>query len=124
MSQNGSTSSTEKGAGFGMGSRVKVVIEGPYGGPGSAIPSSFSSALVVVGGSGITFGTSTTEELIVAAETGSVRTKYVELVWVVQEHCESSIRLFIISLKTDHNMICSRYHASPSGFRDSPRPCG
>lgn len=85
MSQQHSGANAEKGEGFGVGARVKVVIEGPYGGPGSAIPTSFSSALVIVGGSGITFGTSTTEELIVAAETGSVRTKYVELVWVVQD---------------------------------------
>ncbi|CEL59888.1 Ferric reduction oxidase 8, mitochondrial OS=Arabidopsis thaliana GN=FRO8 PE=2 SV=1 [Rhizoctonia solani AG-1 IB] len=70
----------------GSGSRVKVIIEGPYGGPGSTIPSSFSSALVVVGGSGITFGTSTVEELVAAAENGCTRTKYVELVWVVQDH--------------------------------------
>lgn len=77
--------SADNGDGFGMGSRVKVVIEGPYGGPGSAIPSSFSSALVVAGGSGITFGTSSVEELIMAAENGTTRTKYVELVWVVQE---------------------------------------
>ncbi|KAH7338359.1 hypothetical protein B0J17DRAFT_662222 [Rhizoctonia solani] len=70
----------------GSGSSVKVIIEGPYGGPGSTIPSSFSSALIVVGGSGITFGTSTVEELVTAAEDGSTRTKYVELVWVVQDH--------------------------------------
>ncbi|CAE6461442.1 unnamed protein product [Rhizoctonia solani] len=77
------TSSAESS---GSGSRVKVVIEGPYGGPGSTIPSSFSSALVVVGGSGITFGTSTVEELVAAAENGCTRIKYVELVWVVQDH--------------------------------------
>ncbi|EUC57319.1 incomplete iron reductase, partial [Rhizoctonia solani AG-3 Rhs1AP] len=70
----------------GSGSRVKVVIEGPYGGPGSTIPSSFSSALIVVGGSGITFGTSSAEELVAAAENGCTQTKYVELVWVVQDH--------------------------------------
>ncbi|KDN43271.1 hypothetical protein RSAG8_06238, partial [Rhizoctonia solani AG-8 WAC10335] len=77
------TSSTESA---GSGSRVKVVIEGPYGGPGSTIPSSFSSALIVVGGSGITFGTSTVEELVAVAENGCTRTKYVELIWVVQDH--------------------------------------
>ncbi|CAE6467656.1 unnamed protein product [Rhizoctonia solani] len=76
-------SSTESA---GAGSRVQVVIEGPYGGPGSRIPSSFSSALIVVGGSGITFGTSTVEELVAGAENGRARTKYVELVWVVQDH--------------------------------------
>jgi len=78
------SSAPEKGSG--VGARVHVVIEGPYGGPGSAIPASFTSALVVCGGSGITFGTSTVEELVVGAETGSTRTRRVELVWVVQEH--------------------------------------
>ncbi|KAG8694759.1 hypothetical protein FRC08_008277 [Ceratobasidium sp. 394] len=82
MSQPSSASET----GSGMGARVHVVIEGPYGGPGSAIPSSFTSALIVCGGSGITFGTSTVEELVVGAETGSTRARRVELIWVVQEH--------------------------------------
>jgi ferric-chelate reductase len=94
LSQHHSTSATEKGDGFGVGSRVKVVIEGPYGGPGSAIPSSFSSAMIVVGGSGITFGTSSVEELVAAAENGTTRTKYVELVWVVQEQSEHAVQCF------------------------------
>ncbi|KAG8789513.1 hypothetical protein FRC12_013472 [Ceratobasidium sp. 428] len=83
MSQQSSQSSPDSS---GTGARVHVIIEGPYGGPGSAIPASFSSAMVVCGGSGITFGTSTVEEMVVGAENGSARTRRVELVWVVQEH--------------------------------------
>lgn len=44
--------------------KVKVHVEGPYGGPGHTIVPSFSSALIVVGGSGITYGLSTVQDLI------------------------------------------------------------
>lgn len=94
LSQRKANSSVEKGEGFGVGSRVRVVIEGPYGGPGSTIPSSFSSAMIAVGGSGISFGTSSVEDLISAAENGATRIKYAELVWVVQDQSEYSNRRF------------------------------
>ncbi|QRW07167.1 Ferric reductase like transmembrane component [Ceratobasidium sp. AG-Ba] len=87
MSLPSSAASEKAGApGVGAGARVHVVIEGPYGGPSSAIPTSFTSALVVCGGSGITFGTSSIEEMVVGAETGCSRVRRCELVWVVQEH--------------------------------------
>lgn len=84
MSQPPQSTSSEKGDG--VGARVHVVIEGPYGGPSSAIPTSFSSALIVCAGSGITFGTSSIEDMVVGAETGCSRVRRCELVWVVQEH--------------------------------------
>lgn len=75
----------EKG-GFGMGKNIKLVIEGPYGGPGPVVMASFTSAVIVTGGSGVTFATSSVEELIAQAEVGCARTRSVDLIWVVQEH--------------------------------------
>jgi len=51
--------------------------------------SSFTSALIVVGGSGITFALSCIEDLIMKAEEGASRTRVIQLVWVVQDPCES-----------------------------------
>lgn len=56
------------------------------GGTGPVILASFASAVIVVGGSGVTFATSAVEELIAQAEVGCARTRVIELVWVVQEH--------------------------------------
>lgn len=78
------TPSTEKG--LGIGRNVSVIIEGPYGGPGPCIFASFTSSVIVTGGSGVTFATSAVEELIVQAEQGNAKTRSVDLVWVVQEH--------------------------------------
>ncbi|QRV87155.1 Ferric reductase like transmembrane component [Ceratobasidium sp. AG-Ba] len=75
----------EKG-GYGAGKNVKVVVEGPYGGTGPVILASFHSAVIVTGGSGVTFATSSVEEMIVQAENGCARTRNIELIWVVQEH--------------------------------------
>ncbi|CUA72829.1 Ferric/cupric reductase transmembrane component 7 [Rhizoctonia solani] len=78
------TPSTEKG--IGIGRNLSVIIEGPYGGPGPCIFASFTSAVIVTGGSGVTFATSAVEELIVQAEQGNAKTRSIDLVWIVQEH--------------------------------------
>ncbi|CAE6443577.1 unnamed protein product [Rhizoctonia solani] len=76
--------STEKG--LGIGRNVSMIIEGPYGGPGPCIFASFTSTVIVTGGSGVTFATSAIEELIVQAEQGNAKTRSIDLVWIVQEH--------------------------------------
>ncbi|KAG5640475.1 hypothetical protein DXG03_008380 [Asterophora parasitica] len=77
-----------KGSGYTeseYGRRVKVIVEGPYGGPGHAIFASYSAAVFVVGGSGITFALSTIQELIQKDLKGQSRVKTITLVWVVQD---------------------------------------
>ncbi|KAF8066781.1 hypothetical protein FPV67DRAFT_1496412 [Lyophyllum atratum] len=69
----------------GYGRNIKVMIEGPYGGPGHAIFASYSAAIFVVGGSGITFALSTIQDLIRKDLKGRSRVKVIELVWVVQD---------------------------------------
>ncbi|KAI0954316.1 hypothetical protein AcV7_007581 [Taiwanofungus camphoratus] len=73
----------EYGEAGGVGRDVKVLIEGPYGGPGHSIPSSFSSAMVVAGGSGITYALSTMQELMKKDAQRSSCVKIVEFVWSV-----------------------------------------
>ena len=85
---------------------VRVLVEGPYGGlfvysgqnsmtdrciggPGFTNFSSFSGALFVVGGSGISFGLATTQELIQRAAQGTTNVKAVQLVWSVHHACTS-----------------------------------
>ncbi|KAI0073832.1 hypothetical protein K474DRAFT_1666113 [Panus rudis PR-1116 ss-1] len=64
---------------------VKVLIEGPYGGPGHTLFPSFSGALLVAGGSGITFALSHLHTLIAQDLSGHSRLKVIDLVWVVQD---------------------------------------
>ncbi|KAJ8503419.1 hypothetical protein ONZ45_g10874 [Pleurotus djamor] len=64
---------------------VMVTVEGPYGGPGHAIFASYSAAVFIVGGSGITFALSTIQELIQNDLGGASRVKAIELVWIVQD---------------------------------------
>mgnify|MGYP001201193653 CR=1 FL=1 len=75
---------------------VKVCVDGPYGGPSRMVFSSFSGAVIVVGGSGITFGLSVVEELLMKDLRGESRIKYLELIWVVPDpgtssFCESTL---------------------------------
>ena len=56
------------------------------GGPGSSMFASFSAAMFVVGGSGITFALSTVQELVQRDLEGSSRVKVIELIWCIQDH--------------------------------------
>ncbi|KAG8852232.1 hypothetical protein FRB96_008878 [Tulasnella sp. 330] len=80
----GYTVALEKG--FGSGATMRMLVEGPYGGPeGHAVISSFSSAFVLVGGSGITYGLACVGELIRDTEALQARTRLIHLVWIVQD---------------------------------------
>ncbi|KAL0579891.1 hypothetical protein V5O48_002138 [Marasmius crinis-equi] len=65
--------------------RVKMMIEGPYGGPGHRVFSSFSAAVFIAGGSGITFSLSAVQELVRQDLAGQSRIKLIHLVWTVQD---------------------------------------
>ncbi|KIP02275.1 hypothetical protein PHLGIDRAFT_96160 [Phlebiopsis gigantea 11061_1 CR5-6] len=64
---------------------VRLLIEGPYGGPNHTIYSSFSGALVVAGGSGITYALGVVQDLLQKDRDGRSRLKCIELVWSVQD---------------------------------------
>ncbi|KAG7086865.1 hypothetical protein E1B28_002786 [Marasmius oreades] len=65
--------------------KVKVWVEGPYGGTGHMMFASFSAAVFIVGGSGITFGLSMAQDLIRKDLEGHSRVKVIELIWCVQD---------------------------------------
>lgn len=64
--------------------RVRVWVEGPFGGS-RVVFNSFSAAVLVVGGSGITYGLSMMEDLLVKDRKNESRLRYLELVWLVQD---------------------------------------
>ncbi|PPR00684.1 hypothetical protein CVT24_000972 [Panaeolus cyanescens] len=63
------------------GKAVKVILEGPYGGPGHTIFTSFSTCVLVVGGSGITFGLSVLSDIVAKELACESALRHVELVW-------------------------------------------
>jgi len=63
---------------------VTVMVEGPYGGPGDTMLSSFSGVLLVVGGSGISYGLAAAEELFRKATEGTSNVTVLDLVWCVR----------------------------------------
>jgi len=65
--------------------KVSVMVQGPYGGLGNFMISSFSAAVFVCGGSGITLATSVMQELIQQDMDGQSRVKSIELIWTVQD---------------------------------------
>ncbi|KAH9915471.1 iron reductase [Epithele typhae] len=69
----------------GVGCQVQCVVEGPYGGPGHAIFASFSGALFVAGGSGITFALAAVRDLMKKDLEYRSRVRAIELVWTVQD---------------------------------------
>ncbi|KAG6376754.1 hypothetical protein JVT61DRAFT_1775 [Boletus reticuloceps] len=66
---------------------VSVMLEGPYGGAGHSVFASFSAAMFVVGGSGITFALSAIQDLIQRDREDSSRVKLIELIWCIQDPC-------------------------------------
>ncbi|KAG6837411.1 hypothetical protein H0H93_010029 [Arthromyces matolae] len=69
----------------GQGRSVKVMVEGPYGGPCHAIFSSYSAAVFIVGGSGISFALSSIQDLIREDLAGRSRVKTITLIWSIQD---------------------------------------
>jgi hypothetical protein len=91
---------------WGVGRNVRVTIEGPYGafcfvgslilrvlnvsiqgGPGFTMFNSFSAAVFVVGGSGITFALSAIQELIQQDSRGESRVRVISLSYSVLLQC-------------------------------------
>ncbi|WVQ70853.1 hypothetical protein IAR50_000378 [Cryptococcus sp. DSM 104548] len=68
---------------------VTVILEGPYGGLGNTMASSFSSVVVVSGGSAITHALALAHDLVLRAPTGAVRARTVDLIWMVRTEQEA-----------------------------------
>ncbi|WWC93364.1 hypothetical protein V866_000198 [Kwoniella sp. B9012] len=61
-----------------------IIVEGPYGGLGNTLAPSFSSVVLVAGGSGITQSLSLAQDLVRRAPTGVVRARTIDLIWMVR----------------------------------------
>ncbi|WRT68624.1 uncharacterized protein IL334_005602 [Kwoniella shivajii] len=61
-----------------------VILEGPYGGLGNTLLPSFSSVVLVAGGSGITQALGLAHDLVSRAPTGVVRARTIDLIWMVR----------------------------------------
>ncbi|KAJ8584438.1 hypothetical protein M405DRAFT_826813 [Rhizopogon salebrosus TDB-379] len=66
-----------------VGRYVSIVVEGPYGGVGHIMMSSYSGALFVVGGSGISFALSAVQDLVRAG--GDSHIRIIDIVWCIQD---------------------------------------
>lgn len=64
--------------------RATVMIEGPYGGLGHTLPTSFSSLILMAGGSGISHSLALAQDIIQRSPSGVVAARTVDLVWVVR----------------------------------------
>ncbi|KAJ7100632.1 hypothetical protein B0H15DRAFT_456421 [Mycena belliarum] len=69
----------------GIGRDVKLIVEGPYGGPGFVMFNSFSAAIFIAGGSGITFALGAIQELVRQDLRGESRVRVIELIWIIQD---------------------------------------
>jgi hypothetical protein len=76
-----SSGKAEKALSFNSGVPVRVVVEGPYGGVGHARLAGCTGALIVAGGSGLSFALGVLYEL--AAAPGRIR--HAQLVWTVTD---------------------------------------
>ncbi|THH32211.1 hypothetical protein EUX98_g1990 [Antrodiella citrinella] len=103
-------------------SKVRVHIEGPYGGPGNTMFSCFSGGLFFVGGSGITFALGAVREMLECAAERAARNadgdcgmRTIEIVWSVQ-HARSITPLL--------PLFTSLLQASGSAASNEDRPSG
>ncbi|EED79879.1 hypothetical iron reductase [Postia placenta Mad-698-R] len=67
------------------GRRVHVLVDGPYGGPGLAMINGFSAAMIVAGGSGVSYGLGTVGELLQKTADGHSAVRLIELAWSIQD---------------------------------------
>lgn len=81
----GSQSDNERGT---TGRDVRIIVEGPYGGLGNMVMSSFTSVLLIGGGSGVTFVLGQAEELVWDIINGRSSVRFVNVIWITQEQCE------------------------------------
>jgi ferric-chelate reductase len=90
LAEGGITAKSSE-AGFGAGRNVSVIVQGPYGGPGHVVFSSYSAAMIVSGGSGITFGLAAVKEIMRDAFDKRCHVRLVDLIWVVRDPSAYSI---------------------------------
>jgi len=71
--------------GYGHYRKMSVMVEGPYGGLGNMVLSSYSGVLIITGGSGVTLALSAAEEVVQMVQKGKSNVRFIELVWITQD---------------------------------------
>lgn len=91
--------------GWGGEKKAKVLIEGPYGGVGNTMMDSYSGAIFVVGGSGITFALAAITDLVQKDVQGLSRLKAIHLIWCVQDArmCSRCVELWLFLTNSKHH---------------------
>ncbi|KAI5117123.1 hypothetical protein M0805_007970 [Coniferiporia weirii] len=103
---------------------MRVIVEGPYGGLGNMVMSSFSAAVLVAGGSGITFALSQAEDLVTAVREGKSALKSIDVIWITQDVASLSPLIPTFSAMIESiapipgvllkiSVFCSRAYARP-----------
>ncbi|EIW56151.1 iron reductase [Trametes versicolor FP-101664 SS1] len=122
-----------------IGSNVRVIIEGPYGGPGHAIFGSFSGAMFVAGGSGVTFALAAVQDLMKKDLEYKSRVRAMELVWCIQDpaalqpliplfstliaqaqHSYATLRISVFYTRAPKNPEVVKSYRLPPGLTLSP----
>lgn len=80
------------------------------------VMSSFSSAMLVGGGSGVTFTLSQAEELVQAVREGKSALKFIEIIWITQDQGKPLIKK-VEYISKDLPLQPPLHHSS----RNSPR---
>lgn len=65
-------------------STTSVLLDRPYGGPGSVEFGAYSSVVLLAGGEGISFVLATLEDLVRKMKAGQCQTKKVQVTWAVK----------------------------------------
>ncbi|KAI6044551.1 hypothetical protein EDC04DRAFT_2889625 [Pisolithus marmoratus] len=86
-----------------VGKNVRVMVEGPYGGIGNTVMSSYSGALFVIGGSGITFALSAVQELVRSENDSNVRV--IDIVWGIRNVASLAPIIPLFTSLLEHNTL-------------------
>ncbi|KAG9310140.1 hypothetical protein JVU11DRAFT_9756 [Chiua virens] len=95
-----------------LGKNVRVMVEGPYGGLGHTVIKSYSAAVLVGGGGGLTFALAAVQELVRSGKHASVTE--IDLIWCIADpgSLVPMIPLFtsLISQSTTTRLCISVYY--------------
>ncbi|KAI0300107.1 ferric reductase like transmembrane component-domain-containing protein [Multifurca ochricompacta] len=74
---------TERGRG--PTREVRIIVEGPYSGPGYTLYTAYSGAVLVAGGSGISYAMSVLGDMLQKHACGKSRVRIIEVIWSVAD---------------------------------------
>ncbi|KAI0251040.1 ferric reductase like transmembrane component-domain-containing protein [Lactifluus subvellereus] len=79
----GRSMDTERGRG--PAREVRVIVEGPYSGPGYTLYSAYSGAVLVAGGSGISYVMSVLDDMLHRHASGKSHLRVIEVIWSITD---------------------------------------